>query len=155
MKRKGKGPVYILQGMYDESLHRDCDVNPLRVGYGLTETSPTTHITPIEGAGSHLGSIGVLLPNLEARLIVDGDGNGEIDTAEGQPGEIWLRGPTVMKVRLLFIGYRKNSMPIRRDTSTTLQQRRTQSHQMDGLRPVILQRGTRMDITVSSTEERN
>ncbi|PPQ89783.1 hypothetical protein CVT25_008160 [Psilocybe cyanescens] len=97
LKRKGKGPVYILQGMCDESLHRDCDVNPLRVGYGLTETSPTTHITPIEGAGSHLGSIGVLLPNLEARLIVDGDGNGEIDAAEGQPGEIWLRGPTVMK----------------------------------------------------------
>ncbi|KAH9485035.1 4-coumarate--CoA ligase-like 7 [Psilocybe cubensis] len=78
-KRKGKGPVYILQG------------------YGLTETSPTTHIVPIEGAETKLGSIGVLLPGLEARLVVDGDGNGDIDAAEGQAGEIWIRGPTVMK----------------------------------------------------------
>jgi acyl-CoA synthetase (AMP-forming)/AMP-acid ligase II len=65
-------------------------------GYGLTETSPTTHIQP--WTGSHkIGSIGLLLPNLEARLVVDD--SGEIDAEEGQPGELWLRGSSVMKVR--------------------------------------------------------
>lgn len=65
-------------------------------GYGLTETSPTTHLQPECGAHK-IGSIGLLLPNLEARLVVDSDG--EIDAEDGQPGELWIRGPNVMKVR--------------------------------------------------------
>ncbi|KXN85310.1 putative 4-coumarate--CoA ligase 1 [Leucoagaricus sp. SymC.cos] len=71
---------------------------PLHIlqGYGLTETSPTTHLQPISGAHK-AGSIGVLLPNLEARLVVDSEGAGEIDAEEGQPGELWIRGPIVMK----------------------------------------------------------
>ncbi|KAJ6558413.1 hypothetical protein DFH09DRAFT_529695, partial [Mycena vulgaris] len=64
-------------------------------GYGLTETSPTTHLLPVSHADSKMGSIGILLPNLEARLVEDDDGN--IDAAEGQPGELWVRGKTVMK----------------------------------------------------------
>lgn len=40
------------------------------------------------------GSIGQLLPNLELRLV-DEDGN---DVAEGEAGEMWVRGPTIMKV---------------------------------------------------------
>lgn len=53
---------------------------------------------PIEYATRKMGSIGMLLPNLEAR-IVDVEGNGDTDVLEGQPGELWIRGPTVMKVR--------------------------------------------------------
>lgn len=53
---------------------------------------------PIEHGMRKVGSIGILLPNLEAR-IVDGDGNGDVDVEEGQPGELWVRGPTIMKVR--------------------------------------------------------
>ncbi len=45
-----------------------------------------------------VGSIGILLPNLEVR-IVDGDSNGDVDVEEGLPGELWVRGPTIMKVR--------------------------------------------------------
>ncbi|KAF8345975.1 AMP binding protein [Amanita rubescens] len=63
-------------------------------GYGLTETSPTTHMVPIEDGMRKVGSVGMLLPNLEAR-IVDGDSNGDVE--EGQPGELWVRGPTIMK----------------------------------------------------------
>ncbi|KAF7321573.1 AMP binding protein [Mycena kentingensis (nom. inval.)] len=64
-------------------------------GYGLTETSPTTHILPVEHADRKVGSIGILIPNLEARLVEDEDGL--VDAKEGQPGELWIRGPTVMK----------------------------------------------------------
>lgn len=68
-------------------------------GYGLTETSPTTHLLPVQDSLRKVGSIGFLLPNLEARIVVDGEGDGNIDAEEGQPGEIWIRGPTIMKVR--------------------------------------------------------
>ena len=42
-----------------------------------------------------MGSIGVLLPNLELRIVAD---VGELDVGEGQSGELWVRGPAVMKV---------------------------------------------------------
>ncbi|KIL68813.1 hypothetical protein M378DRAFT_70443 [Amanita muscaria Koide BX008] len=64
-------------------------------GYGLTETSPTATIVPIQDGLRKIGSVGILLPNLQARLVADE--NGDIDAEEGQPGELWLRGPTVMK----------------------------------------------------------
>jgi acyl-CoA synthetase (AMP-forming)/AMP-acid ligase II len=64
-------------------------------GYGLTETSPTTHLLPHFEAERKIGSIGPLLPNLEARLVDDEEGN--VDAEEGRPGELWIRGPTVMK----------------------------------------------------------
>jgi 4-coumarate--CoA ligase len=72
------------------------------IGYGLTETSPNTHLLPEVDSIHKVGSIGFLLPNLEARLLVDGDGNGDIDAAEGEAGELWLRGPNIMKVCFLF-----------------------------------------------------
>lgn len=63
-------------------------------GYGLTETSPTAHLVPREDAMRKIGKCGVLLPHLEARLVTE-DGR---DAKEGEPGELWLRGPTIMKV---------------------------------------------------------
>ena len=62
-------------------------------GYGLTETSPATHIFPEFAGRDDPGSIGVLLPNTEAR-IVDLD-NGS-DVATGERGELLVRGPQVM-----------------------------------------------------------
>lgn len=60
---------------------------------GLTETSPATHVLPLGKAREKLGSIGQLLPSLQARLTTE---NGQ-DAAEGNPGELLLKGPTVMK----------------------------------------------------------
>jgi len=74
-------------------------------GYGLTETSPTCHLVPIADGERKIGSIGVLLPNLEARLVVDGEGDGNIDAKPGQPGELWIRGPIIMKVRFPALPY--------------------------------------------------
>jgi len=56
--------------------------------------SPVSHIIPHDKFLSKAGSCGILLPNLEARLVGD-DG---VDVTPGERGELWLRGPTVMKV---------------------------------------------------------
>jgi len=56
--------------------------------------SPVTQILPCDQFLSKAGSVGILLPNLEARLV----GEGGIDVNPGECGELWFRGPTVMKV---------------------------------------------------------
>ncbi|GJE91446.1 acyl--CoA ligase [Phanerochaete sordida] len=65
----------------------------LTQGWGLTETSPTATLLPAEDDLRKAGSVGLLLPNLEARMVAE-DGS---DAREGEPGEIWLRGPTIFK----------------------------------------------------------
>ena len=62
-------------------------------GYGLTETSPLTHVNPPHRA--RLGSIGVPLPDTEAR-VVDPDDRMKVLPA-GEVGELALRGPQVMQ----------------------------------------------------------
>lgn len=44
-----------------------------------------------------MGSVGPLLASLEARIVVDDEG--EIDAKEEQVGELWIRGYAVMKAR--------------------------------------------------------
>jgi len=64
-------------------------------GYGLTETSPVTHVNPY-GAKTKAGTIGLPIPNTLAKLVDVDDYNKEI-TALGDPGEICLKGPQIMK----------------------------------------------------------
>jgi 4-coumarate--CoA ligase len=54
-----------------------------------------------EHSVSKAGSIGLLHPNLEARLVNEDNNGEEVDVAEGEPGELWIRGASVMKVRLV------------------------------------------------------
>lgn len=42
---------------------------PVKQGYGLTETSPTTHTQPWEDWDKTIGSVGRLLPNQTAKYI--------------------------------------------------------------------------------------
>jgi len=65
---------------------------PVMVGYGLTESSPTTHVTPIGRIKN--GSIGLPLSLTEDK-IVDPETETELRTRE--VGELWVRGPQVMK----------------------------------------------------------
>jgi len=62
-------------------------------GYGLTEASPVTHVNP-PGAANRPGTIGVPLPDTDAKLI-DPDSGREV--GEGEVGELVVRGPQVMK----------------------------------------------------------
>jgi 4-coumarate--CoA ligase len=61
-------------------------------GYGMTELSPVSHLCPLDDPRP--GSIGVLLPNCEARLV---DNDTGADVEAGGDGELWIRGPLVMK----------------------------------------------------------
>ena len=63
-------------------------------GYGLTETSPVTHMNPDEEGKGRPGSIGFLIPNTEAKYV-DPESGKELE-ANGT-GELWIRGPQVMK----------------------------------------------------------
>lgn len=61
-------------------------------GYGLTETSPVVCINPVDGSGK-VGYIGLPVPSTDVKLI-DDDGK-EVKT--GEPGELCVLGPQVMK----------------------------------------------------------
>ena len=61
-------------------------------GYGMTELSPVTHATPV--GGFKPGSIGVTISNTESRVVDPETGE---DLGIDEDGEIWIRGPQVMK----------------------------------------------------------
>jgi long-chain acyl-CoA synthetase len=65
---------------------------PLAEGYGLTETSPVATCNPIDGT-ERIGTIGLPLPNTEVKVVND-EGQ-ELPT--GERGELWVKGPQVMK----------------------------------------------------------
>ena len=64
----------------------------VKQGYGMTETSPVTHVNV--DRPDKPGSIGTLVANTECR-IVDVETGAEL--GPNQTGELWIRGPQVMK----------------------------------------------------------
>ncbi|WP_296510772.1 long-chain-fatty-acid--CoA ligase [Rhodoferax sp.] len=64
---------------------------PICEGYGLSETSPTVSCNPITST-EYTGTIGVPLPSTYMKLL-DDEG---VEVAEGQSGEIAIKGPQVM-----------------------------------------------------------
>jgi long-chain acyl-CoA synthetase len=63
-------------------------------GYGLSESSGVVSCNPYEGEGK-LGTIGQPIPATEVRLADKEDATRP--APEGQPGEILVRGPQIMK----------------------------------------------------------
>ncbi len=61
-------------------------------GYGMTEMSPVSHLTPLGQAKP--GSVGVTAPNTEMRIVEPAT---EADLDVGEDGELWIRGPQVMR----------------------------------------------------------
>jgi long-chain acyl-CoA synthetase len=64
-------------------------------GYGLTETSPVTHVNPFADGKRKVGSIGVPISDTECRIVDLEDGN--TDVPVGETGELLIKGPQVMK----------------------------------------------------------
>ena len=64
---------------------------PICEGYGLSETSPSASCNPTNSK-SFTGTIGVPIPGTYFKLL-DDDGK---EVAQGQPGEIAIKGPQVM-----------------------------------------------------------
>ena len=65
---------------------------PLHNGYGITECSPNIAQTRVETPRRDT-SVGQLLPGMEAKFV--GPSGDELPS--GEVGELWLRGPNIMK----------------------------------------------------------
>ncbi len=65
----------------------------IRQGYGMTETSPVTHSSPVDASKMKLGSIGPPAPNTECKLVDPATG---AELGPNQEGEVCVRGPQVM-----------------------------------------------------------
>ncbi len=63
-------------------------------GFGMTETSPQTHLNPYKGL-SKVGSIGVPYPDTDVRIV--DMATGKKDVPAGEPGEMLFRGPQVTR----------------------------------------------------------
>jgi OPC-8:0 CoA ligase-1 len=63
-------------------------------GYGLTETTGRGASTENEEESRHYGSVGMLTPNIEAKIV---DPDSITPLPPNKKGELWLRGPIVMK----------------------------------------------------------
>jgi acyl-CoA synthetase (AMP-forming)/AMP-acid ligase II len=73
-----------------------CDVVQ---GYGMTEMSPVSHLTPHAPGMFKPGSCGVTAPNTETMIVDPATGD---SLGVDQDGEVWVRGPQVM------VGYLNN-----------------------------------------------
>lgn len=62
---------------------------PTIQGYGMTELSPVSHVAPLDTAKG--GTIGPPVPGTECRIVDPETG------ADAERGELWVRGPQVMK----------------------------------------------------------
>ncbi|MGI9066828.1 MAG: AMP-binding protein [Pyrinomonadaceae bacterium] len=66
----------------------------VRYGYGLTEVSPLSHASLASPKKQKPGSVGYCLPNTECKIV---DYTTGAELAPEEEGEIWVRGPQIMK----------------------------------------------------------
>ncbi|WP_415952323.1 4-coumarate--CoA ligase family protein [Streptomyces sp. KLOTTS4A1] len=68
---------------------------PVGQGYGMTELSPATHVTPVAEGPIPAGSVGKLIAGTQLRIVsLEDPGR---DLGVGEEGEVVVRGPQVMK----------------------------------------------------------
>ena len=75
----------------------------IKQGYGLSETSPTSYSQEWSDWREAIGSVGRLMPNMQAKFMTMPEDNTEpTEVPVGHVGELYLRGPNV------FLGYHQN-----------------------------------------------
>ena len=79
-----------LDGELAEACAKRLGLHAVLQAYGMTELSPGTHAIPQDDPEPPPGAVGKLFPSTEMRLV-GADGN------DADEGEIWIRGPQVMK----------------------------------------------------------
>ncbi|MEU4605042.1 AMP-binding protein [Kribbella sp. NPDC023972] len=79
-----------LDGELAEACAKRLGLHAVLQAYGMTELSPGTHSVPQDDPEPPPGAVGKLFPSTEMRLV-GADGN------DADEGEIWIRGPQVMK----------------------------------------------------------
>ena len=89
-----------------EAVFKRCGIR-IKQGYGLSETSPTTHEQRFEDWDKKIGTIGKLQPNMQAKFCEVGAEDSETglpprEVEAGKIGELYMKGPNVFK------GYWKN-----------------------------------------------
>jgi 4-coumarate--CoA ligase len=89
----GAAPLGREMSVEFEKLWPDGKIN-VRQGWGMTEvTCAATTFSPAEYSDSF--SVGEVLANMEAKIVLDDEG--KIEAPQGERGEIWVKGPNVMK----------------------------------------------------------
>jgi long-chain acyl-CoA synthetase len=63
-------------------------------GFGMTETSPVTHVNPFAGGARKVGSIGVPISDTQCKIVDLEDGTTEMPF--GERGELIVKGPQIM-----------------------------------------------------------
>jgi len=86
----GAGPLHLEVQRQFEALSG----GKLVEGYGLSESSPVTHVNPIQGIRKE-GSIGLPLPDTVARIVDIETGTKTLEI--GEVGELVIQGPQVMQ----------------------------------------------------------
>ena len=95
LKQVFSGAAPLSAELGEEAAKRiNCDVVQ---GFGMTELSPVSHISPVGRAKP--GTVGITAPNTETRIVDPETGE---DQDVGGVGELWVRGPQVM------LGYLNN-----------------------------------------------
>jgi long-chain acyl-CoA synthetase len=64
-------------------------------GFGMTETTPVTHVNPFAGGARKVGSVGLPVSDTLCRIVDLEDGTK--DMPPGKSGELIVKGPQVMK----------------------------------------------------------
>jgi len=86
------GAAPLGEGLQREASRRlGCEVIQ---GYGMTEASPVTHLSPDTPGMARTGSVGFAVPNTEVKLVSTETG-AECET--GEEGELYIRGPQIMR----------------------------------------------------------
>jgi acyl-CoA synthetase (AMP-forming)/AMP-acid ligase II len=81
----------------DEGLARACAARvgcDVGQGYGMTEASPVTHLADATDRLANVGAVGRAAPSTETMIV-------DVETGKplgvGEAGEVWVRGPQVMR----------------------------------------------------------